>query len=74
MRSRTFRAECQKRGAGFGQEFPHFRFLLFEMLRGFRNRLQLDQNIFPGEFGVRIGGGRDVAVRLDTVMIVENAR
>ena len=69
-----FARSDQKGGASFRQDLSHFRFLLFEMLRCFRNRLQLDQNVFPREFGVRIGARRDVAVGLDAVMIVENVR
>src|SRR5450432_3897846 len=73
MRPRTLRTELEKRGACFCQYFPHLRFPLLEMPRGFRNRLQFYQNIFSREFGVRIGGGRHVAGGLDTIMIAENA-
>ena len=50
----------------------NFVLALFEMLRRFRNRVALDQNIFAAEFVLRIASFRRVAVRLHAVMKFEN--
>src|SRR6476659_7782904 len=72
MRPRTFRPESEQRLAAFGETLPDFRFFFSKMLRGSCNASQLDQNIFAGEFAVRIAARRHVPLGFDSVMKIEN--
>ncbi len=72
MRPRTFAADGKQFLAALRQRFANFLFAFLKMLSGIRNRVAFDQNIFAAEFIVRIASLRRVAVRLHTVMEIEN--
>ena len=74
MRPRPFGTKGKKLGPTALQRLANFVFALMKLFRGFRNRVPLNQNIFPPKLTLRIAACGRISFGQDPITKVENIR